>query len=352
MGNQNEKEMIMTSLGKLKNAIEKFKRISIIDDYTAEERDAIKNKVTEARNKSEVEGKGIYIWKVRGSPKKRAPLDQVYEEQTSRTTSNPIINNILMKDNTAIESSRPKTANTNVCSKVLSKEGLHVFYTNADQFVNKREDLLMRIASDQPDIMLITEIIPKKQEKPITQALLDIDGYKCLLNFNPNEANLGASGIRGVAIYSKNILQVVEVDISIDGFHDHAWIEIPTARGETVLCGCVYRSPACDVDLNGCRKSTQAIVKLLSEAYQRNPNVLIAGDFNYKEIDWLNENAPPGQQHLQDFINTLQDCFLYQHVTEPTRYRANETPNVLDLILSSEEGMIEDLAYNPPPRGK
>ena len=30
------------------------------------------------------------------------------------------------------------------------------------------------------------------------------------------------------------------------------------------------------------------------------------------------------------------------------RYWANETPNVLDLILSSEEGMIEDLAYNPP----
>ena len=69
MGNQNEKKMIMTSLGNLKNVVEKFKRISVTDDYTAEERDAIKNKDTEARNKSEVEGKGIYIWKVRGSPK-------------------------------------------------------------------------------------------------------------------------------------------------------------------------------------------------------------------------------------------------------------------------------------------
>ena len=35
-------------------------------------------------------------------------------------------------------------------------------------------------------------------------------------------------------------------------------------------------------------------------------------------------------------------------MTEPTRYRVNETPNVLDLILSSEEGMVQDLAYNPP----
>ena len=121
-----------------------------------------------------------------------------------------------------------------MCCKVLSKEGLNYFYTNGDQFVNKRDELLMRIANDQPDIILITEIIPKKQEHPITQALLDIDGYKCLLNFNPNETNLGASGLRGVAVYSKKTLHVVEVDIPIDGFHDHTWIEIPTAKGETV----------------------------------------------------------------------------------------------------------------------
>ena len=49
MGNQNDKEMIMNSLAKLKNAVEKFKRINVTDDYTAEECDAIKNKVTEAR---------------------------------------------------------------------------------------------------------------------------------------------------------------------------------------------------------------------------------------------------------------------------------------------------------------
>ena len=61
----------------------------------------------------------------------------------------------------------------------------------------------MFIANDQPDIMLITEIIPKNEVNPITQALLDIEGYKCYLNFNPDECNLGASGIRGVCIYSK-----------------------------------------------------------------------------------------------------------------------------------------------------
>ena len=51
---------------------------------------------------------------------------------------------------------------------------------------------------------------------------------------------------------------------------------------------------------------------------------------------------------MVDFINTLQDCFLYQHVTEPTRHRDNEPSNLLDLILSSEEGMVKDLSYHPP----
>ena len=68
---------------------------------------------------------------------------------------------------------------------------------------------------------------------------------------------LGASGLRGVAVYSKKTLQVVEVDIPINGFHDHAWIEIPTVKGETVLCGCMYRSPSGDVDTNECLKTPE-----------------------------------------------------------------------------------------------
>ena len=39
---------------------------------------------------------------------------------------------------------------------------------------------------------------------------------------------------------------------------------------------------------------------------------------------------------------------MYQHVTEPTRYRQNEIPNLLDLILSSDESMVRDLNYLSP----
>ena len=51
-------------------------------------------------------------------------------------------------------------------TNLVSKLGLKFLYTNVDQFVNKREDLVMFIANDHPDIMLITEIIPKNQVNP------------------------------------------------------------------------------------------------------------------------------------------------------------------------------------------
>ena len=70
---------------------------------------------------------------------------------------------------------------------------------------------------------------------------------------------------------------------------------------------------------------------------------MTAADFNYKEIDWDNDYTT--LEHQAKFINAVHEYFLYQHATEPTRFRANETPNLLDLLLSSDESMIKDLSY-------
>ena len=49
-------------------------------------------------------------------------------------------------------------------------------------------------------------MIPKAQLNPIEVPLLEIDGDATHINFDPSEANLGASGIRGVAIYTYVVL--------------------------------------------------------------------------------------------------------------------------------------------------
>ena len=169
----------------------------------------------------------------------------------------------------------------------------------------------MFIQKDDPDILLITEVIPKSQVNPITDALLKVDGYEYYLNFNCNDSNLGTAGIRGAAIYYKETMIVEEVKFSVNECRDHVWVEIPTDKNGVLLCGCVYRSQSNDTNINGCIQSTTGILQLIRTAYHRNPNLLIAGDFNYKDIDWKNEHAPREQHFMSDFIDTIQECFLF-----------------------------------------
>ena len=65
--------------------------------------------------------------------------------------------------------------------------------------------MIMFISNEEPDILMFAGVIPKMQESPITHARLHIDGYEHVLNFDPDESNLGVSGKRGFAIYQRNL---------------------------------------------------------------------------------------------------------------------------------------------------
>ena len=76
----------------------------------------------------------------------------------------------------------------------------------------------------------------KCQSNPIAPALLNIDDYNYTLNFDPNTADLGQSGIQCVSIYSSKSLQVKEIELTVEGACDSVWIEIPRNNGELILC--------------------------------------------------------------------------------------------------------------------
>ena len=224
-------------------------------------------------------------------------------------------------------------------------ENLKAMYTNADQFLNKKDDILQFIAGNEPNIIMISEVIPKAQMNPIEEQTLDIAGYELYVNFKKSDCNLGASGIRGVAIFVRENRSAKEVTINTD-FRDHVWVEISLTGNNTLLCGCIYRSPTNDKDAK--IKTTKQVCNLLNKATERkDAYLLICSVFNYREIDWANESASEQSEHLLTFIKTVQECFLYQHVSEPFRYRSGEDPSLLDLILAKEEGVIQNLAYHP-----
>lgn len=104
----------------------------------------------------------------------------------------------------------------------------------------------MAIAGDEPDVILITEVIPKAQVGPISSALLSVAGYSSYLNFDPSFSGLGASGTRGVAIYVKNTLHVLEASFQGSTLQEQLWIELSLFGNDKLLIGCVYRSPSGD----------------------------------------------------------------------------------------------------------
>ena len=78
---------------------------------------------------------------------------------------------------------------------------LDILYTNADRFSNKRDDLCMAIVNKEPDIILITEVLPKAHCHTISKAGLSLQGYTIFTNFGFDSSTHKTDGIRGVAIF-------------------------------------------------------------------------------------------------------------------------------------------------------
>ena len=62
----------------------------------------------------------------------------------------------------------------------------------------------------------------------------------------------------------------------------------------------------------------------------------VKGDFNHGHIQWKSLESAGGDDH--QFLLLTQDCFLTQHVMEPTK-----GGNVLDLILSSQNDLVDNV---------
>ena len=219
-------------------------------------------------------------------------------------------------------------------------------YSNADQLLNKMEELKAQIAERAPEIMLFTEVIPKAQKNPISETQVEIDGYQLFKNFDYTDENLGASGKRGVAIYVKEGISCEEIKFQ-STYSDQVWVKLSLLNNEKLLCGCVYRSPT--TDSNTTRASTTQVCTVIKEAVGLGlSHLLIVGDFNYPRIDWETEDVNENSDTIKPFLEEIQADFLHQHVTQPTRYREGQEPSLLDLIMTSEEGMINEMTHNPP----
>ena len=48
------------------------------------------------------------------------------------------------------------------------------------------------------------------------------------------------------------------------------------------------------------------------------------------------------------FLSTMYDNFLFQHIEFPTRYRENQKPSLLDLVITNEENAVLNIRSTEP----
>ena len=88
-------------------------------------------------------------------------------------------------------------------------------------------------------------------------------------------------------------------------------------------------------------------IEKASEITNQN-RILLMGDFNIKEINWEENEAEGDINTLQSrFYECTKDCFLYQHVYAPTRFR-NDQESTLDLIFTKEEEDVKNIEVLQP----
>ena len=142
-------------------------------------------------------------------------------------------------------------------------------------------------------------------------------------------------------MYTKTNLQVSEIQVK-SNFSESLWLRITLKGSNNITLGCIFRSPSSSVANN---EMLNDLIKCISGG---SSPLVIMGDFNMKEIDWGNVTSiSSDQHHSSKFLNTVQDCFLHQHIQYPTRYRHGQEPSILDLILTNEEGLVKNVKYLP-----
>ena len=187
------------------------------------------------------------------------------------------------------------------------------------------QELKCYIYELDPDFVMITE---SWASDLIDDVVLKLQGY----NIMRKDRQRKKGG--GCILYCKSYLTAV-MDSELTNFNDTeaVWCNLTTDNGN-ILMGVFYHSPSAnseqELDLHN----------MISMACDRQGEKIICRDFNHSSIDWGSLHS--GAEGVK-FVNLVQDCFLVQHVDQPTRGN-----NILDLVLSSNEALVENLLVNEP----
>ena len=158
-------------------------------------------------------------------------------------------------------------------------------YTNADQYLNKRNEMKALIALNQPDVIGITEIKPKVPRYKVEESEIVIEGYEVF-------HNLDMEG-RGIALLVKTEMKPTPCDSLKSSFNEHLFVECIQDDGTVITFCLVYRSSSCSQENN---HKLCELIRKTSEIYKN--DILFIGDFNLPSIDLKTETCNKSKNHV------------------------------------------------------
>lgn len=200
---------------------------------------------------------------------------------------------------------------------------LNCIFINARSILNnlKLSELQLYANEQKLDIIGVAETWLNDN---VDSSEVSLDGFTTYRK-DRSEVKVGRGG--GVLLYVRSTL-VSTPCAELNQYKAEAvWCCISFGKANKIIVGVCYRPPSCP------ELESSELFSVIRKASEN--QVLIVGDFNFPKIEWESlDSDNDGRQ----FLDLVLDCFLFQHVDTPTR--AN---NILDLVFTSEEGMVEDV---------
>ena len=224
-------------------------------------------------------------------------------------------------------------------SKKIDCKYVNIMYTNADVLTkNKLIELKSRVRDQNPHIILVSEVKPKRFKRKLTAIEYAIEGYHLeTLNLDKEEG-------RGLCTYIRNGLEVKEYKFDAK-LQEYNAFTVQVNKDEVLLIVNVYRSGSSD------EENCNALNNLLLEISKNTDfnYVALAGDINYKDIDW-EVGTCKGSITCKEFkfMEAVKDAFFKQHIDKPTRGRGSDKPSTLDLFITRDDDVLDDIIINSP----
>jgi len=209
------------------------------------------------------------------------------------------------------------------------RRNLKCLVVNCRSIINKIADIAVVINEHQPDIVFGNEswLTPD-----INSSKVFPENYKIYRKDRSNS--------RGGRVF-----QAVKNDLIIshrsdwDSDCEIVWTQCQLAgagNAKSIHFGSHYRRDKSD--LESLDELNTSFLKM-GDVLHKN-NVILTGDFNAPDIDWVNSSNPGSlSQASTKLLEITNDHDLNQFVKEPTR-RQGSMQNTLDLVLSNDEDII------------